>query len=234
MEMDNQQMQLTVLPDFDALIFDADGTLVDTESTTIEVLYELANPHGFCMSIDEVFRVFRGRRMALCIEQIQSTLAQPLPSSFIDDVRQETAKRFERGVSTMPGAQSLVHFLHTQQLLPYCVATNGPRMKVSQTLEMSGLIRYFEDRIYCAYEVGSFKPEPGLFLHAAQALGVSPARCAVVEDSMPGVHAALLAGMHVFYVGPQDLLDLNCREQVYSIDHLDLLHQHLQKRLQKC
>jgi HAD superfamily hydrolase (TIGR01509 family) len=80
---------------------------------------------------------------------------------------------------------------------PVCVASNAPRSKIELCLATTGLARFFEGRIFSAYEVGSWKPDPGLFLHAAQAMGAAPARCLVVEDSAPGVIAAREAGMQV-------------------------------------
>jgi HAD superfamily hydrolase (TIGR01509 family) len=62
---------------------------------------------------------------------------------------------------------------------------------------LTELLGHFEGRLFSAYEVGSWKPDPGLFLHAAQALGVHPSRCVVVEDSLSGIHAAKAAGMRV-------------------------------------
>lgn len=64
---------------------------------------------------------------------------------------------------------------------------------------MTGLARYFDGRVFSSYEIGSWKPEPGLFLHAAEALGFLPEHCVVVEDSEAGVQAALAARMRVLY-----------------------------------
>jgi HAD superfamily hydrolase (TIGR01509 family) len=122
----------------------------------------------------------------------------------------------------MPGARELLQALR----LPYCVATNGPREKAELTLGLTGLLPFFEQRLFCAYEVGSFKPEPGLFLHAAQALGVRPSHCAVVEDSLPGVCAGVAAGMQVF-----SLTDVNAplmaSGRVQRIAALAELHERL-------
>jgi beta-phosphoglucomutase-like phosphatase (HAD superfamily) len=68
--------------------------------------------------------------------------------------------------------------------------------------------------------VGSFKPAPGLFLHAAAALGVPPAECAVVEDSLPGVQAGLAAGMQVFTVHPREGMPPEVAQRVVFIAHL--------------
>jgi HAD superfamily hydrolase (TIGR01509 family) len=98
------------------------------------------------------------------------------------------------GVRPIDGALELVRSLS----VPFCVASSGPRDKIELSLRTTGLLPYFEGRIFSAYEVGSWKPDPELFLHAARSLGVPPARCAVVEDSIPGIQAGLAAGMNVF------------------------------------
>jgi HAD superfamily hydrolase (TIGR01509 family) len=77
------------------------------------------------------------------------------------------------------------------------VASNGPRDQTTLSLELTGLLPFFPERVFSAYDVGSWKPDPGLLLHAATELGVEPARCLVVEDAGPGVEAALAAGMRV-------------------------------------
>jgi beta-phosphoglucomutase-like phosphatase (HAD superfamily) len=70
-------------------------------------------------------------------------------------------------------------------------------VELTHALGLTKLLSRFEGRIFSAYDVGSWKPDPGLFLHAAQALGVHPSRCVVVEDSLSGIHAARAAGMRV-------------------------------------
>jgi len=69
--------------------------------------------------------------------------------------------------------------------------------KLTHALGLTSLLGHFEGRIFSAYEVGSWKPDPGLFLHAAQTLGAHPSRCIVVEDSLSGIYAAKAAGMRV-------------------------------------
>ena len=88
--------------------------------------------------------------------------------------------------------------------IPSCIASNGPVEKMEVSLRVTGLWDYFEGRIVSAYRVGSFKPLPGLFLAAADLLGVEPNRCAVVEDSLPGIEAGVAANMSVFAICPPD------------------------------
>jgi HAD superfamily hydrolase (TIGR01509 family) len=84
--------------------------------------------------------------------------------------------------------------------VPFCVASSGPVEKMKLNLTVTGLISYFEEgnRIFSGYEINSWKPDPGIFLHAAEVMGFSPAECVVIEDSKAGVIAAHRGGFRVF------------------------------------
>lgn len=180
-----------------AVIFDADGTLIDSEAPGMDLLYELASQEGLEFTRAEAHHQFRGVRMAEVTAWIASRLP-PRPPSFEADFtkryRSALKDRFHRELLPMPGAFDLLNRL----TIPFCVATNGPREKIEMTLQLTGLRHFFGDRIFCAYDSGQFKPDPGLFLTAATALGVAPENCAVIEDSIPGIQAGLDAGMQVF------------------------------------
>ncbi|MFD0669197.1 HAD family hydrolase [Ramlibacter sp. MAHUQ-53] len=185
------------LPSVDAVIFDADGTLVDSETPGLEVLHAHALALGVRFEPGEGVETWRGRPMPDALAELARRLGRPLPADFEAVMRAAMADRFREGLLAMPGAQALLEALQAQHT-PFCVATNGPRPKVELTLSLTGLRGYFGEHVYCAYEVGLFKPDPGLFLAAAQALGAQPARCVVVEDSPPGIAAGLAAGMRVY------------------------------------
>lgn len=212
-------------PQHAALIFDADGTLVDSETPGLEVIRQLAAAEGLALASEQAHRQFRGLRMAEVSAWIAARLGRPaedFAQDFIPRVRQAQAEQFGReGLREIPGARALLESLR----VPFCVATNGPREKVSQTLALCGLDGLLGQRVYCAYEVGSFKPEPGLFLHAAQALGVDPVDCAVVEDSLPGALAGLAAGMTVYTLLPPDETPAALHPRLRFIDSLFHLQQ---------
>jgi HAD superfamily hydrolase (TIGR01509 family) len=84
--------------------------------------------------------------------------------------------------------------------LPRCVASNGPETKIRRALDSTGLRGFFGDNIYSAYTVGSWKPAPGLFLHAGRDMGFEPGECIVIDDAQVGVRAALAAGMRVVHI----------------------------------
>jgi HAD superfamily hydrolase (TIGR01509 family) len=178
----------------EAVIFDCDGTLVDSETLASEVLVECVRPHGLELTVGEALTQFAGRKMAECVAELEQRLGKALPPDFVPGLRTRMADAFRSRLQLVEGALSVVQYLE----VPYCVASSGPREKIELSLGITGLLPYFEGRIFSAYEVGSWKPDPGLFLHAAKALGVAPERCAVVEDSAPGLQAGLAAGMVVF------------------------------------
>lgn len=209
-------------PRFAAIIFDADGTLIDSEVPGLDVIHQIATEHGLGITREAAHERFRGITMAevtdwfvRSLPQADAGLAARLPAH----IRTRMAERFRQGLSPMPGAVELLENL----TLPCCVATNGPPEKVSLTLALSGLANFFEERVFSAYTVGSFKPDPGLFLHAAQALAAPPARCAVVEDSLPGVAAGVAAGMHVFALMPPHALPTDWTGRVTPIADLHAL-----------
>ncbi len=207
-----------------ALLFDLDGTLVDSEGPGLDVLFEEAVKLGVAITREEAHAQFRGRHMALIIESVGARLAhkpEGFASAFTAHIRRMMAVRFREGLNPMPGALELVGRLER----PFCIATNGPREKAELTLGLTGLLPYFEDRLFSAYEVGHFKPAPGLFLHAAQALGVAPARCAVVEDSLAGIEAGLRAGMQVFSLCQPDTVPADLARRIRPIPNLATLDQ---------
>ena len=121
-----------------------------------------------------------------------------LPADFTERFRARTAEAFDAHLTEIPGVRRVLDTVE----VPYCVASSAPLAKIRHTLGLTGLLPYFGDRIHSAYEVGSWKPDPGLFRHAARHAGVAPERCVVVEDSLPGVRAGVAAGMAVLGYAP--------------------------------
>lgn len=185
-----------------AVIFDCDGTLVDSEGLANEALVEFIAEFGLTLSLDDALEAYTGGKMADCVADVERRLGRPLPDSFIPDLRARTAVKFRDRLKPMEGAREAVSRLK----IPYCVASSGPREKIELSLRTTGLIDLFGRAIFSAYEVGFWKPDPRLFLHAAAALGVEPERCAVVEDSVPGIEASLAAGMQTFVYDPHGRL----------------------------
>jgi HAD superfamily hydrolase (TIGR01509 family) len=218
-------MQKFIMP-IAALIFDLDGTLVDSEAPGLDVLHQMAAELGAPWGRQEMHAHFGGVPMARCVSTIAQHVSvqhQPLDEvAFLKQLRLNMAARFREGLDEIPGATALLQTLQQRQM-PFAIGTNGPREKAEITLGVTGLRHFFGERLFCAPEVGSFKPEPGLFLHAAASLGIDPSHCAVVEDSLPGIQAGLAAGMRVFSLHPPEGLPAELAARVHSIDNLHQL-----------
>jgi HAD superfamily hydrolase (TIGR01509 family) len=203
-----------------AILFDLDGTLVDSERIGLDVLYDQALAWGLPWSREEAHIRFRGVPMAHCVADIARHVPAGAPDLdevlFLKDLRVAMAAQFRLQLTEIPGARALLQSLP----MPFAVATNGPREKAELTLSLTGMRDLLGDRIFCAPDVGSYKPEPGLFHHAAQALGCHSAHCAVVEDSLPGLLAGLAAGMQVFSLHAPQGLPTEVARQVVFIEGL--------------
>ena len=181
------------------LLFDCDGTLVDSELLGNVALAQQLALAGIAETAEAITARFRGHKLADILAALERTHGVALPSGFVERYRERAEALFEAEVVAMPGAADALARL----ALPMCVASNGPIAKIRQDLRVAGLAHHFGDRLFSAYDVGSWKPDPGLFLHAARAMGAAPRDCVVVDDSAAGVEAAGRAGMRALWFAPQ-------------------------------
>lgn len=179
------------------IIFDNDGTLVDSESVAATLLQQMLSEHNVQRSVAEVLDRYRGVPFAVFMAYIK-TLAPGLNvDSFAHSFREASLLQFQAGLNAMPGAVDFVKALK----LPSCITSNGPPSKIETTLKAAGLFPWFEGRIISAYDVGSWKPAPGLILAGCEFLDLPPENCLLVEDSHAGVQAGLAAGTKVVGYG---------------------------------
>ncbi len=129
--------------------------------------------------------------MDRCTQILATELQVEVGADFVERLQARTYEAFRRELRAVPGVHAALDSIRT----PVCVASSGEPEKIRLTLGLTGLLERFEGRLFSAAEVSRGKPHPDLFLHVAQSLGVSAERCVVVEDSRPGVRAALAAGM---------------------------------------
>ena len=179
---------------WELIIFDCDGVLVDTEPVANRVLTEVLNELGLPVSYDETVRQFMGLPTATCVEIIESRLGRPAPAGFVEGYLSRLLEAFRQGLRPVHGVTSVLDRIN----VPTCVASNGDHEKMRLTLGLTGLLPRFKGRMFSVTEVERGKPHPDLFLHAARRMGCAPDTCAVVEDSVFGVQAALAAGMTSF------------------------------------
>lgn len=176
------------------IIFDCDGVLVDTEKIGNGILLEMALEHGFEMELEDAYRSFNGRNLKDCFRHIEEAIDQKLPETFEAEYRDRSFTAFKTQVKPMKGVVDFIENLK----IPYCVASSGPVEKIRLNLEVSGLIDKFEGKIFSSYQINSWKPEPGIFLHAAKEMGFEVQDCIVLEDSKAGVQAGRNGGFKVY------------------------------------
>jgi HAD superfamily hydrolase (TIGR01509 family) len=125
----------------------------------------------------------------------QEQLGRQLPEDWLGRYEQRRAAVFRAELQPVPGAAQAVRAVDAAGLAA-CVASQGKLAKTRLSLELTGLRELFADgQLFSAESVPRGKPHPDLFLHAAEAMGVEPARSVVVEDTPSGVTAAVAAGM---------------------------------------
>jgi HAD superfamily hydrolase (TIGR01509 family) len=183
---------------FELVIFDNDGVLVDSEPHAMTVLTRLLGEYGLPLSPEECFSLFTGSSMGRVRRISEARLGRQLPPDFEDRYHDDLFARLRYSLKPIPGIESALTAID----LPKCVASSGTHERVRLTLEVTGLWSLFDGRAFSSEDVARGKPSPDLFLHAASKLGVSPERCAVIEDSPLGIEAANRAGMTSFgYAG---------------------------------
>lgn len=175
------------------VIFDCDGVLVDSEPLSLSVLSETLTRRGLPADLPYVTRHFLGRQLATVREHAAAHQLD-LPPNFEHDLNDQLVQRFRSELLPIPHVAGLLAGL----ALPRCVGSSSDLARVRLSLEVTGLAQFFGEHLFTAEMVSRGKPEPDLFLFAAERMGAVPAACLVIEDSPHGVLAARAAGMQVW------------------------------------
>ena len=178
----------------EAVIFDCDGVIVDSEYPTFELLAQEFADHGLILTADQIAQDFIGGTMA-GVADLARAKGADLPADWVPAFYEKLYAHLAAGTPLVPGILGVLDRLDARAL-PYAVGSNGSDRKMQVTLgQYPGLIARFQGRLFSGQTLGKPKPAPDLYWHAAAALGVDPSRCVVVEDSPTGARAARAAGM---------------------------------------
>jgi HAD superfamily hydrolase (TIGR01509 family) len=167
---------------------------VDSEPLANQVYVQLLAECGFQVDTEEYLREFSGAYLQDRLAVTSRKLNWTPPAEFIPQFHERLSALTERELQTIPGVQALIESLS----VPICVASNGSRAEIALRLRLSQLTEHFGEAVFSGAEVPNPKPAPDVYLAAAQAFDVAPTRCAVIEDSLPGVQAGVRAGMTVY------------------------------------
>ena len=176
------------------IIFDCDGTLVDSEDVTNRIIAEMASELGITMTGDEATATFGGKTLNAVLYKMRELSGKEIPDDWLSRLIKKVSESWKTELNPVHGVRELLESLE----IPICVASNGESIHIHQSLEMTGLRDFFDGNIFSASDIGVPKPAPDLFLYAAKKMGFKPEQCVVVEDSIPGVIAANRAKIRVY------------------------------------
>ena len=177
----------------DLVIFDCDGVLVDSELIFARILAECLTAVDFPTTVDEAIILGFGKNRAALSAAVAAQFGRALPDTFFETFATHSAAAFEQELLPVAGVEDLLAALPVAR----CVASNGRLDRVRQRLAVTRLLPFFDPHVFSASQVAQGKPAPDLFLFVGQRLGAAARDCTVVEDSIPGVEAAVAAGMPV-------------------------------------
>lgn len=217
--------------EFDGIIFDFDGVLLESELELNRLTAELLTRLGHPTTLGEALEHFTGLAGRDMLKMMEGRIGGPVPRSFHEAMREASKRALEEGIEPIAGAIEFVDALAPD--MPKAVASSSSTRWIRTHLNHLGLREAFEPHLYSGKEhVTRGKPAPDLYLHAAEKLGVNIARTVILEDSRVGVQGALASGATVIGVavgkhclsGHGDaLLDLGCGHVAHSFDEVRML-----------
>ncbi|MGP8292233.1 HAD family hydrolase [Vreelandella zhanjiangensis] len=182
------------------LLFDCDGTLVDSEPLLAEEMAIGLNSVGLPFAPTDYLGEFRGARFRRIVAELQQRYGDVDPEQLNrmeSKMRANLASRLAEELTLIAGAGEALDALAAY---PSAVVSNGPETKIYTALQATGLSDYFGNRLFSGYTANCWKPEPCLHLHAASIMGYSAHDCIAIDDALVGVRAALEAGMTVIHL----------------------------------
>ena len=177
----------------EAVIFDCDGVLVDSEIIASRVALEMLKPYGFNMEQSEYARTFAGKVEEDTVEIIRSEYKIDLPSDFLSQLKLKIEYALDNELEPIEGAYDTIASIK----LPKAVVSNSRLVRVIHSLKIASLDMHFGQNLFSAEMVDKPKPNPAVYLLASSKLNVNPKNCLVIEDSISGATAAINAGMQV-------------------------------------
>lgn len=209
------------------LIFDCDGVLIDSEPMANRLFLECLRNEGF--DVDEIYgEYFHGIALSDCIRKVEGDFKRSISESFVDQFEELLNVEMEKNLEAMPGIHEALSQLPNRK----CVASGSTHPRLQLALSVTGLLPQFE-RIFSATDVNKGKPAPDLFLYAAAQMQYTAKDCIVIEDSYPGMQAAIAADMPVLLYNPHWTDKYEVPSHVTVFHHMEQLPQLIELLSQK-
>jgi HAD superfamily hydrolase (TIGR01509 family) len=178
----------------DAIIFDFDGVIADSEALSNRILAQCLSAAGMPTSYEQSLDLYCGWRWADNVATIESVHGRALPATFKHDYHAALRAASIKDLRPVAGVGSFLDQCPTRNL---AVASSSERSWLSANVARFGFAHHFGDHLYSAEGLAHGKPHPDVYLNAAAGIGADPARCLAIEDSPTGVTSAVRAGMRV-------------------------------------
>lgn len=205
------------VPAYDAVVFDCDGVIVDSERLAIEVELRIATDLGWETDADTLRKLFVGCSSEFYYATLEQQLGRKLEPGWDAKYAGWLDEAFAERLQPIPGIEQALDGL----AVPFALASNSRNARIRSSLFTTRLLDRFEGRICSAEDEAHGKPAPDVYLSAARTLGIDPARCIAVDDSPTGVLAAQRAGMLVLaFTGHFDAADFPQHERVRFLDDM--------------
>jgi len=215
------------------LLFDCDGTLVDSEPLLATEMAVSLTRLGLPFAASDYAGEFRGARFRNIVAILESRHGPVDPQRLADTETTMRANLNHRLALELTPIEGALEALARLADYPRGLVSNGPENKIRTSLATVGLAEHFGDNLFSGYSAQCWKPDPGLYLHAAEQMGYPPEACVAIDDGLVGVHAALAAGMTVIHLNrfpdaeetPEGALTITSMHQLPTvIGQLERLH----------
>jgi HAD superfamily hydrolase (TIGR01509 family) len=186
---------------YDLVIFDCDGTLVDSEPLTMQLLAKMMLDIGVQEDYEKLLENFAGKSMKAITDLIKSHIGPFDTTAFEEEYRQRCVSLFQKELQAIPGVVDLIHSIPVAK----CIASNGPHRKMNLSLSATGIDKLFQpNHIFSAYDVQKWKPDPALINYALTKMKTSEDKAVLIEDTISGVLAGLNAKVDTIAFNPNN------------------------------
>lgn len=193
----------TIAPmQFQAVLFDCDGVLVDSEPITIGVLRDMLAEAGWAMPLAECLQRFVGHTVRSQAALIESHTGTPLTDAWMARFYARRDAQLHARLQPMAGALQAVQAAHAATGGRIACASGADLGKVRLQLAKTGMAEWFGPHVFSGHELPRSKPFPDVYLAAADALGTPAGQCLVIEDTPTGIRAGKAAGATVWALAP--------------------------------
>jgi len=187
---------------FEAILFDCDGVLVDSEPITNGVLRDMLEESGWAMSPQACFQFFVGKAVRDERATIEARTGQPLTEAWMRTFYERRNRELDARLTAIAGAHAAVEAAHAHVSQRIACASGADRFKVEMQLDKVGMSQFFAGKVFSGHEMPRSKPAPDVYLAAAAHLNTPAAQCLVIEDTPTGVTSGVAAGATVWAYCP--------------------------------